>query len=83
MTSISSSVLRLLVTANIVPSSPIRVSLMMEVLRSGKCRFLQEPHGVTAQKRTFFAVIVTGNYQDRSYFIGNYHLGASYANCFM
>jgi hypothetical protein len=42
------SVSRLLVTANVVPSTPILVILMMEVLRPPKCRFLQEPHGVTS-----------------------------------
>jgi hypothetical protein len=42
------SLRRLLVTANVVLSSPILVTLMMEALR-----FLQEPHGVTSQKTTF------------------------------
>jgi hypothetical protein len=42
------SVHRLLVMANVVPSSPILVTLMM------KHRFLQEPHGVTSQKMAFF-----------------------------
>jgi hypothetical protein len=35
-----------LVTANVVPISPIFVTLIME--------FLQEPHGVTSQKTPFF-----------------------------
>jgi hypothetical protein len=48
------SVRRLLVTANVVPSSPILVTLMMEALRSPKRRFLLEPHGVTSRKTPFF-----------------------------
>jgi hypothetical protein len=35
------SVLRLLVTANIVPSSPILFTLMLEAIRPSKRRFLQ------------------------------------------
>jgi hypothetical protein len=44
----------LLVKANVVPSSPILVTRMMEVLRSPKRRFSQEPYGVTSQKTAFF-----------------------------
>jgi hypothetical protein len=50
------SVLRLLAIANVVPSSQILVSLMMEALRSynpPKYRFLQESHSVTSQKTAF------------------------------
>jgi hypothetical protein len=36
---------RLLVTANVVPNSPIHVTLMMEAI--------QEPHDVTSQKTVF------------------------------
>jgi hypothetical protein len=50
------SVRRLLVTASVVPSSPIFVTLMKEALSSPKRRFLQEPHGVTSQKTPFFIV---------------------------
>jgi hypothetical protein len=42
------SFLRLLVTVNVVPSSPILVILMMEAIRSLKLWFLQEPHGITS-----------------------------------
>jgi hypothetical protein len=42
----------LLISANVVPISPIFVNLMMEV----KHRFLQEPHKVTSQKTAFFIV---------------------------
>jgi hypothetical protein len=49
-------VLRLLVTANVVPNSPILVTLMMDAIVSPKSRFLHEPHGVTSQKTTFFIV---------------------------
>jgi hypothetical protein len=38
-------VLRLLVTDNLVPSSPMLVTLRMEMTVSPKYRFLQEPHG--------------------------------------
>jgi hypothetical protein len=50
------SVRRLLVTANVVHSSPIIVTLMKEALRSSEHRLLQEPHGVTSQKTSFFIV---------------------------
>jgi hypothetical protein len=43
-------------TANVLPSSPIHVALMMETVRSSETRFLQEPHGVTSQKTAFFIV---------------------------
>jgi hypothetical protein len=46
---------RLLVTANVVPSSPI-VTLMMEALSSSETSFLQEIHGVTSQRTQFFIV---------------------------
>jgi hypothetical protein len=46
---------RTLVTANIVPSSPILVTLMIEYVPP-KCRFLHEPHGVTTHKTPFFIV---------------------------
>jgi hypothetical protein len=48
----------LLVTASIVPSSPILVTLMTEALSSSKSRILQEPHGVTSQRMPFFTVIL-------------------------
>jgi hypothetical protein len=48
------SVLRLLVTANVVPSSLILVTLIMVALRSSESRFFQEPSGVTCQKTAVF-----------------------------
>jgi hypothetical protein len=50
-------------TANIVPSSLILVTLIMEALRSSKSLFLQEPHGLTSQKTTFFILtaVTTSN----------------------
>jgi hypothetical protein len=48
------SVLRLLVTANDVPSSPILVTLKINTFVPPKCRFLREPQGVTSQKNAFF-----------------------------
>jgi hypothetical protein len=50
------SVRRLLVKANVVPSSPILISLIMEGYFPPKRRFLQEPLGVTSQKTPFFIV---------------------------
>jgi hypothetical protein len=50
------SVLLLLITVNVVPNSPIIVTLMMEVIFTPKHQFLQEPHGVTSQKTVFFIV---------------------------
>jgi hypothetical protein len=57
------SVRQLLVTAKVVPSSPILVTLMLEVLSSSETSFLQEPHGVTSQKTPFFIVtaVITSN----------------------
>jgi hypothetical protein len=47
---------RSLVTDSVAHSSPILVTLMMEVLVPPERRFLQEPHGVTFQKTPFFIV---------------------------
>jgi hypothetical protein len=48
------SVRRLLVSASGVPSSPIFITLMKEVLVTPKRRFLQVTHGVTSQETPFF-----------------------------
>jgi hypothetical protein len=45
-----------LVTANVVPSSPILVTLMIEALIFSEMSVLQEPHDVTSQKTPFFIV---------------------------
>jgi hypothetical protein len=50
------SVRRLLVTASVVPSSPILVTLRRRHYVPPKRRFLQEPHSVTPHKTTFFIV---------------------------
>jgi hypothetical protein len=50
------NVRRLLVTANVVPSSPILVTPMIEARRSSERLFLQERHDVTSQKTAFFIV---------------------------
>jgi hypothetical protein len=50
------NVLRLIVTANVVPSSPIIVTMMMEAICSSETRFLQQPHSVTSQKSAFLIV---------------------------
>jgi hypothetical protein len=50
------SVRRLLVTANVVPSSLIRHPDDGGAKFLPKRRFLQEPHGVTSHTRTFFLV---------------------------
>jgi hypothetical protein len=52
--------LRLLVTANVVPGSPILITLMMEAYVPPKRRFLQEPRGVSSKKTTF----LKGNVRD-------------------
>jgi hypothetical protein len=41
---------------NVVPSSLILVTLMMEAILFSGTSSLQEPHGVTFQKTTFFIV---------------------------
>jgi hypothetical protein len=61
--------LRLLVTANIVPSSPILVTLMKEAIVPTKRRYLQEPHGVTSQKMAFFSL-------SSVYYNVNFHMNA-------
>jgi hypothetical protein len=50
------SVRRLLVTANVVPSLPIIVTLMMNALSSPNRPFLREPHGVTSEETPFFSL---------------------------
>jgi hypothetical protein len=50
------SVRRLLVTASVVPNSPVLVTLMMEALSSSETWVLQQPYGVASQKTTFFIV---------------------------
>jgi hypothetical protein len=45
-----------MVTANVVPSSLILVTLLVESVLSSETLFLQEPHGVTSQKTEFFIV---------------------------
>jgi hypothetical protein len=46
-------VLRLLVTANVVPSLPIPFTPMMEVIRSSETSVHTNVHGVTSQKTVF------------------------------
>jgi hypothetical protein len=48
---------QLLVTANVVPSLLILVTLMMRRYVPLKRLLLQEPHGVTSQKTAFFIKI--------------------------
>jgi hypothetical protein len=48
------NVRRLLVTASVVPSSPILVTLMKEALSSSETSVLKKPRGVTSQKTQFF-----------------------------
>jgi hypothetical protein len=56
----------LLVTASVVPSSPIPVTLIKEALSL----FLQEPLGVTSQKTLFFIVpaVKTSNLTNWQFF---------------
>jgi hypothetical protein len=51
------SVGQLLVTVIVVPCSLILVALMIEALIYFETSMLQEPHGVTYQRKTFFIVI--------------------------
>jgi hypothetical protein len=51
------SVRRLIVTASVVPSSPILVTLMKEALSSSETSVLT-PRGVTFQKTQFFFIII-------------------------
>jgi hypothetical protein len=44
----------LLVTANIVPTSLILFTLMIEVIHSYETSFLKEPYVITSQKTAFF-----------------------------
>jgi hypothetical protein len=46
--------LRLLVTANDIPSSAILVALMMEAIRCSETSVLQQSQDVTSQKTEFF-----------------------------
>jgi hypothetical protein len=50
------SVSRLLVTASVVPSSPILVTLMKEALRSSDTSVLQQSRGIISQKTPFYIV---------------------------
>jgi hypothetical protein len=52
----TSSVLQLLITVNVLPISPILVTLMMEEILSSETWVLKEPRCVTFQKTTFFIV---------------------------
>jgi hypothetical protein len=58
------SELLLLVTANVVLSSPIFVTLTTEAIRSSKRFTLQEAHVVTSQEKAFFIVtaVKTSNF---------------------
>jgi hypothetical protein len=50
------SVLRLLVTTNLVPSTPLLVTVMLEAVSSSVHLILQEPRCVPSQKMAFFIV---------------------------
>jgi hypothetical protein len=47
---------RFLDTANVAPSWPILLTLMIEAICSFERQFLQQPHGVTSQNTVFFIV---------------------------
>jgi hypothetical protein len=61
------SVHRLLVTANVVPSSLILVTLMMEALHSSEMSVLQEPHGATSQEMAFIIETASSDYTPQGY----------------
>jgi hypothetical protein len=52
------SVRQLLITASVVPSSPILVTLKKEELSSSETSVLQQPHSVTSQKTSSFIVTI-------------------------
>jgi DNA polymerase III psi subunit len=54
--SIIRSLLRLLVTANVVPISPILVTLMTDMIHSSEASVLTRVTPLTAQKTAFFIV---------------------------
>jgi hypothetical protein len=51
------SMIRLVVTANVVPTSPILLTQMMQAIRSSEKFGSYEPHAVTSQKTAFFCCI--------------------------
>jgi hypothetical protein len=57
---LNNGVRRLLVTAGVVPSSPILVTLIKEALSSSETSVLS--HGVTSQKTPFFIVTALKTY---------------------
>jgi hypothetical protein len=58
VTSNRRTLIRFLIAVNVVPSSAILVTLMMEGIRSSECRSLQEPHDVMSQKLQNLLVFV-------------------------
>jgi hypothetical protein len=53
---------QLLVTANVIPGLLNVLTLMMEATCYSETSVLQESHGVTCQKTTFF-ILITSQYQ--------------------
>jgi hypothetical protein len=74
---LSASIIRVVVAANFVLSSPILVALMMKALSSSKHWFLQEPHCVTSLKMPFFIVtaVKTSNVTQRNTVLVNNRTG--------
>jgi hypothetical protein len=58
---------RLLVTVNVVPSSPVLVTLMTEAILSSETPVFTEPHGVTSQKMAFFIVTAVKNLKSNTF----------------
>jgi hypothetical protein len=67
------SVRRLLVTAIVVPSSPILVALMTEALESSDTSVLQDPHDVTSQK-TWFITFISNTYASYMHILTYLHI---------
>jgi hypothetical protein len=57
------SVHRLLATANVSPTSPILVTLIMEELSSSETSVFTAPSGVISQKTPFFIITAVKNLQ--------------------
>jgi hypothetical protein len=58
-TVILGSVLLLLVTGNVIPSSPSLVTLMIQAIHSSEASVLTREHGVTSQKTVFFNYLLS------------------------
>jgi hypothetical protein len=73
-----SGVRRLLVTASVVPSSQILVTLMKEALGFSETSVIQEPHGITSQKIPFFSVGLVKDTEHLPWYVTGFPKNAGY-----